>query len=70
MPLSGACCELRRCKPSQARVWSSGVVVGPPCFDDLPGLGKVAERVLVETLVTQPAIEALDEAVLGWLAGA
>src|ERR1700761_1965872 len=65
MPLMRACCELRRCEPAKARVWSLGVVVDSPCFDDLTRLRKVAEQMLVETLVAQAAIEALDEAVLG-----
>ena len=69
MPLVGACCELRRCEPAKARVRSLGVVVDPPCFDDLTRLRKIAEQMLVETLIAQPAIEALDEAVLGRLAG-
>ena len=68
MPLTRACCKLRRCEPVQARVWSSGVVVDLPCFDDPSGFGKVAEQVLVEAFVAQPAIEGLDEAVLGRLA--
>jgi len=69
MPLSGACCKLVRCEPVQARVRSECVVVAPPFFDDPSGLGQVGEEVLVEALVAQLAIEALDEAVLGRFAG-
>ena len=69
MPLDGACCKLCRCEPVQARVWASCVVVDLPCFDDPSGFGKVAEQVLVEPFVAQPAVEALDEAVLGRPAG-
>ena len=69
MPLCGACCKLRRCEPTKARVWSLGVVVDPPCFDDPSGLAKVREQVLVEAFVAQPAVERLDEAVLRRLAG-
>ena len=69
MPLSGACCKLVRCEPVQARVRSECVVVGPPFFDDLSGVWQAGEEMLVEALVAQPAIEALDEAVLGRLAG-
>jgi hypothetical protein len=43
---------------------SVGVVVDPPFFDDLTGFLEVGEQVLVEALVTEPAIEALDEAIL------
>jgi hypothetical protein len=64
MPQIGACCELSRCEPVEARVRSVGVVVDPPLFDDPAGLAEVSEHVLVETLVTQAAVEALDEAIL------
>ena len=69
MPLSRACCKLRRCEPVQARVRSECVVVDPSFFDGSSGLWQAGEEVLVEALVAQSAIEALDEAVLGRLAG-
>ena len=47
---------------------SVGVVVDPPCFDDLAGLVQVGEQMLVEALVPQSAVEALDEAILHRLA--
>src|SRR6185312_12344642 len=68
MPLIWACCELSWCEPVEARVRSVGVVVDPPCFDDLPCFVEIAEQVLVEALVAQPAVEALDEAILHRLA--
>lgn len=43
---------------------SVGVVVDPPFFDDLARLFEVGEQVLVEALVAQAAVEALDEAIL------
>ena len=43
---------------------SVGVVVDPPCFDDLADLGKVREQGFVEALVAELAVEALDEAIL------
>ena len=55
MPLIGACCELSRCEPVEARVRSVGVVVDPPVFDDPAGLAEVREHVLVEALVAQAA---------------
>ena len=64
MPLIGASCELSWCEPIEARVRSVGVVVDPPFFDDLTRLIEVREQVLVEALVAQPAVEALDEAIL------
>ena len=69
MPLDGAGCKLRRCEAVQARVWSSGVVVDLPCFDDPARFSEVGEEMFVEALVAQPAIEGLDEAVLRWFAG-
>ena len=47
---------------------SECVVVDPPFFDDPSGLWQAGKEVLIEALVAQPAIEALDEAVLGRLA--
>ena len=64
MPLRGACCELSRCEPVEARVRSVGVVVDPPFFDDPARLLEVGEQVLVEALVAQAAIEALHEGIL------
>ena len=61
MPWCGACCELNRCKPVKARVRSVGVVVDPPFFDDLACLVEVCEQVLVEALVAQAAVEALEK---------
>ena len=52
------------------RVRSDEVVVEPPALDDGAGLGEGGEDLLVEAFVAQPAVEALDEAVLLRLAGA
>lgn len=40
------------------------IVIVTPRRDQLPGVAQVGEQVLVETLVSQAAVEALDEAVL------
>ena len=61
MPRIGACCELSRCEPVEARVRSVGVVVDPPFFDDLARLVEVGEQVLVEALITQAAVEAFHD---------
>lgn len=45
-------------------MWSVGVVVDPPFFDDLPRLLEIGEQVLIEALVAEPAVEALHEAIL------
>jgi hypothetical protein len=45
------------------------VVVEAPALDDGVGLGQAAKHLLVQALVAQLAVEALDEAVLLRLAG-
>ena len=40
------------------------VVVATPCADQSAGVWQAVEQVLVQTLVPEPAVEALDEAVL------
>ena len=45
------------------------VIVDPPLFDDTACSSHAAEQVLVETFVAEAAVQALDEAVLGGLAG-
>ena len=40
------------------------IVVAPPCVDDEFGVAKAVEEMLVETFVTQSAIEAFNKAVL------
>jgi len=49
-------------------LWSVGVAVDPPFFDDLTFLLEVGEQVFVVALISRAAIEALDEAVLHWFA--
>ncbi len=44
------------------------IVVGPPCIDDLGRFRQVREHMLIETLVSQFAIEAFHESVLHRLA--
>ena len=40
------------------------IVVDPSVFDGPPSVGEGEEPVLVQALVSEPAVEALDEAVL------
>lgn len=68
MPLDGAGCKLRGCEPVEARVWSFGIVVDPPRFDDPAGFDQAREQMLVEAFITQPAVEGLNESVLGGFA--
>jgi hypothetical protein len=49
---------------AQATVWPDGVVVELPFGQDHSGMGERAEQRLVQQLVTQTAIEALDKGVL------
>ena len=65
---SGPGCKLLRGEAAKARMGPAGVVVDPRFFDDLPGRRQAAEQVLIEALVAEAAIQALDEAVLHWLA--
>ena len=44
------------------------VVVQPPTLNDPTGICKVNKPVLVETLVSEPAVEAFYKGVLDWLA--
>lgn len=48
----------------QAGVGPDGVVVGLPGVDNCPSMGEVAEQMLVEAFVAEPAVETLDEPVL------
>src|SRR6187455_3497529 len=45
-------------------MWSLGVVVAPPCFDDDLGLGEAVEDLAVEEFVAKLRVEALAVAVL------
>jgi hypothetical protein len=47
----------------------AGVVVDPPVFDDAAGSGQAAEQMLVEAIVAEAAVRALDEGLPGavWL---
>lgn len=56
--------ELGRWDSTAAAVWANLVVVAPPVGDDLPGLGQRGEPVLIEALVPELAVEAVDVAVL------
>ena len=58
------CRELRRCKSAQRAVGTSMIVRRSPLPDYLLRFGKRAERFAGQALVTKPAVEALDIAVL------
>src|SRR6185437_11842383 len=51
------------------RMWPCGVVVLTPGFEHGAGLRQRVEQCLVEQLVPEAAVEALDEGVLDRLAG-
>lgn len=48
-------------------MWTHGVVVNAPGFDQRAGLGDAGKPMLVEALVPKLAVEALDEGVVGGL---
>ena len=69
MPLAGAVRKLGGCQSAKAAVRTHGVVVRPPCLDDQSCCSQRWEQVLVQTLVAQETIKALNEAVLLRLSG-
>ncbi|CAH1696453.1 hypothetical protein CHELA1G11_40062 [Hyphomicrobiales bacterium] len=70
MARPGLGCKLVRGRATEARVRPVGIVIHLPFFDQ-PACGRqVAEHVLIEALVTEATIQALDEALLHRLAGA
>ena len=68
MVLSEPGCKLPGREPVKARMRPVVIVVVTPALDDLAGMAVAAEAVLVQAFVAQPAIEALNEAVLHRLA--
>src|SRR6266516_3516237 len=56
-------------EPADARMWTHGIVVVTPLLEREASLRQRAEQRLVQELVAQPAIEALDEGVLHRFAG-
>ena len=45
-------------------MWSVGIVIDSPIFDGPPGVCEAGEPVSVQSFITEPAVEALDEGVL------
>src|SRR2546422_8625143 len=60
--------ELFRRPIPQRAVRAYGVVIHPPGFDHLPCVSEIHEPVLVQTLIAELPVEALDERVLRGLA--
>lgn len=54
--------------PAQFRVWPDRVVIVPPGGENEPGMSQWGGQRLIETFVPQAVVEALDEAILHWLA--
>src|SRR4029453_19536126 len=54
--------------PSELRVWSCVVVIGPPTSEGNARLGQRGEQRLVQQFIPQPAVEALDKGILHRLA--
>ena len=56
--------ELGRRFPSELRVWSCVVVIGPPASEHDAGLGQQRQQRLVQQFIAQSTVEALDEGIL------
>jgi len=69
MPHCGAGNKLGWSEPVEGHVWSRGVVVDPPIFDEGARLFEAREQVLVKAFVAEATDEALGEAVLHRFAG-
>ena len=69
MVLSGPGCKLVWGQTAKARVWPVGIVIAAPGFDDPARHWQAMEHVLVEALVAEPPVEALNESVLNRLSG-
>ena len=54
----------------QRTAWAQLIIVFAPCFTDLLRLIERGEPVLIQALLPQPAVEALDERIIGGLARA
>ena len=68
MALVGPGCKLGWREATEARVRAAAVVVGLPRRNQLAGMRQRAEQALVQALVAEPAVEALDERILDRLA--
>jgi hypothetical protein len=67
--LLGPGCKLVRGQTAEAGVRPGGIVIEPPGFNDPPCHRQATEHVLVEALVTEAPVEALDKSVLDRLSG-
>jgi hypothetical protein len=56
--------ECGRRQPADTGMWAHGVVVAPPFLECGARLGERGEEGLVQELVAQPGVEALDEGIL------
>jgi hypothetical protein len=52
--------KLRRGVIGEAAVWRSDIALDPPDFNRALRIGQVHDPAFVETLIAEPAIEALD----------
>src|SRR6185369_4182113 len=50
--------------PSELRVWSRIVVIGPPASERDAGLSQRRKQRLIQQFIPQPTVEALDKGVL------
>ncbi len=45
-------------------MWAVVIIVSSPFFDDIAGVAVTGKQVFVQTFIPQPAVEALDKAIL------
>src|SRR5258705_1136050 len=68
-PVTSALLELRGRHVAEGAVRPNRIIVQAPGFDDLARLRQAEEPVLVEALIAEPAVEALDVGILIGFAG-
>src|SRR5438445_7344092 len=59
---------LQRGKVAERAVGPAPIVIHPPVLDEPPSVSEGEKPMLVQALVSEPAVEALDEGVLNGLA--
>jgi hypothetical protein len=60
----------RRRQTADPAMGSDGIEIAPPVGERLAGVSQRCEQRLVQEFVPEPTVEALDEGILGRLAGA
>lgn len=48
-------------------MWPTLVIVPPPGINDFPGVGNIAEPVLIQAFIAKATVKTLNQSVLFWL---